>query len=109
MKSNWQSRLRKVFLEMKAGSRPRSLSIPALKEIVNAPNSEELARYALTLADRGKIRVQYRVLSPDTKSPIAEYSHFYQIPKQVFDETSDTYVSVKPSRDVEIVYSVSEI
>lgn len=108
MSAKWQDNLQEVFLEMRSGSRPNALSVPVLKEIVRAPNSEELARYALKLAESGKIRILYRVISPDTKNPIAEFGHLYQIPTRIFDETSDAFISVRPSRDVEIVYSVLE-
>lgn len=105
MISNWQKKLRQVFSEMQGGSRPVALSAPILREIVNAPSSEELARYAFELSTEGSIKVRYRVISPDTKNTVAEYGYFYDIPARIYDENSDAYFNVQPSRDVEIVYT----
>lgn len=104
----WHSKLKRVFKEMRNGSRPKSLSVPALKAIVGAPTSEDLASYVVELVDSGQIRVLYRVISPDTKATVAEYGFLYEVPPRIFDDSNDTYFHVKPSRDVEIVYSVSE-
>ncbi|MCG3268221.1 hypothetical protein [Yoonia sp. I 8.24] len=108
MKLGWKNRLRKVVLEMKNGSRPESLTVPALREIVNAPSFEELSKYAAQLISNGEIEIHYRVKSPDTKVTIAEFGHLYQIPTRVFDDSSDSYVTVNPVRDVEVIYSVGK-
>lgn len=109
MNAEWQNTLIRVINEMKSGKRPKSLSVPVLRTIVHAPSSEELAQYAVRLAANQELKIQYRILSPDTKNTIAEYDHLYEVPKRIFDEDSDSYVSVVPSRDIEIVYSVPEV
>jgi hypothetical protein len=108
MNLGWKHNLRKVLLEMRNGSRPESLSVPVIKEIVNAPSFEELSKYAAKLLSSGEIEIHYRVLSPDTKNTIAEFGYLYQVPPQVFDESSDSYFKINPIKDVEIIYSVTK-
>ena len=108
MINDWRTNLKKVVREMKDGSRPNELSVPVLREIVRAPSSEVLARFALKLVNKGQIEVHYRVVSSETKTTIGMYDHLYDVPKRVFDESSDTYQTIVPSRDVEVVYSVPE-
>lgn len=108
MRKRWHSKLKKVFAEMRNGTRPTALSVPTLREIVDAPTVEALANYVVELVDNGQVHVLYRVTSPDTKITLAEFGRLYEVPSRVFDESSDSYFRVNPSRDVEIVYSVSE-
>lgn len=107
MNLGWKHKLKNVILEMRNGSRPKSLSVPVIKEIVNAPSFEELSKYAAMLMNSGEIEIHYRVLSPDTKNPIAEFGYLYQVPPRVFDESSDSYFKINLIKDIEIVYSVS--
>jgi hypothetical protein len=104
----WQNKLKRVFVEMRDGRRPKSLSVPILKEIVGAPSTVDLVNYVVEFVENGQVRVLYRVNSPETKTSVAEFGLLYEVPPRVFDESSDSYFNVKPSRDVEIVYSVSE-
>lgn len=108
MNLGWKHRLRKVILEMKNGSRPKSLTVPVLKEMVNAPSFEELSKYAAELIINGEIEIHYRVVSPDTKVTIAEFGYLYQVPSRVFDETSDSYFTINPVKDIEVFYSVTK-
>ncbi|AUQ48375.1 hypothetical protein PhaeoP83_00051 [Phaeobacter inhibens] len=108
MRKLWQRKLMRVLSDMRNGTRPKSLSVPTIMEIVGAPNTEDLASYVGKLVESGQVRVLYRVNSPETKNTVAEFNLLYEVPSRVFDDTNDTYFRVKPSRDVEIVYSVSE-
>lgn len=91
---------------MKRGDRPPSVSVPVLSNLSGAPSIEDLAYYAAQLANEGKLEVHYRVLSPETKVFLGKFDHMYEIPSRIFDESTDTYQKVIPSRDVEIIYSI---
>lgn len=104
--TTWEERLDDVLADMKAGNRPTSLSLPALKSLVDAPSAFDLSAKVAGEARDGRINIMYRVLSPETRTEISSFKHFWDIPQFIFDDTIDQKVEITPSRDIEIYYTV---
>lgn len=104
---DWKRELDQVIAELvlSATQSPRKeYDINRIKRRVEPPNAEALALELSRRVFDGQLAAFYRVLSPETKSGIAEFDRFSDIPKEIFDETSDRFFHIEPYRDVELIY-----
>jgi hypothetical protein len=106
-KEDWQVKLDDVVDELaRSNTQPgrKEFDLNRIRRLVGPPSPEELAFELTRRVVRGELSATYRVLSPDTRSSIAEYDKLSDVPKEVYDETMDRRVNVEPYRDVELVY-----
>lgn len=104
----WRRRLDAAVDRLRTSPKVRELTFDRLRREVAAPSVDDLTRALTEYIVNGKIVPIYRVLSPETKSGISEYSNFSQIPSEVYDETTDRHVLVKPGENLEIVYQATD-
>lgn len=106
-KEDWQLKLDDVLGELAQSNSQlgrKEFDLNRIRRLVGPPSSEELAFELTRRVVRGELSAIYRVLSPDTRSGIAEYEKLSDVPTEVYDETMDRRVHVEPYRDVELVY-----
>lgn len=106
--NSWRDKIEEVVREMEVGKRTSTLSLPAFNKLVNAPSYLDISAKLAEMAIEGRIKIKYRVLSPENKVQVAEYRRLFDIPTKVFDDTTDQDFMVIPSRDVEVVYEVDK-
>jgi hypothetical protein len=107
-KEDWQVKLDDVVEELaRSNTQPgrKEFDLNRIRRLVGPPSQEELAFELTRRVMSGELSAIYRVLSPDTRSSIAEYDKLSDVPTEVYDETMDRRVHVEPYRDVELVYS----
>jgi hypothetical protein len=105
--AKWMKELDNVVDELvqSAGQTPRrEYDINRIRRRVDPPSVEALALELTRHVANGELTTIYRVISPETKNGIAEFSDFNQIPDVLYDESSDREFDVKPYRDVELIY-----
>lgn len=106
-KADWRSELDEVIGELvrsASESLRKEYDINRIRRRVSPPNAEALALELSRRVVNGQLSAIYRVISPETKSGIAEYNRFSDIPDEIYDETSDRTVHIEPYRDVELIY-----
>jgi hypothetical protein len=107
MPNRWKKDLDQVINELRESPRKLEYNLNWIFRTVRAPSVEALALELTERVRRGELKAIYRVLSPDTKSGIAEYKDFLDIPEEVYDDTADRTIQVVPSRDLEIIYKAA--
>jgi hypothetical protein len=104
MTDTWQVKLDKVVHELKDSPGAQEYDLRRIFRLVGAPTVEDLAMELTERIQRGQLAAVYRILSPQTKSGIAEFRRFSDIPEEIYDENVDETIHVQPFRDMEIIY-----
>lgn len=104
MFAGWRAALDRVVSDIGKDRDSQEYDLNRIMRIVGAPTREALAAELTKRIQLGELKAVYRILSPETRSGIAEYDDFLKIPEQIYDETTDHTFQVHPNRDLEIVY-----
>ncbi len=104
MVNRWRTALDRIVSDIEHSRDGQEYDLNRIMRSVDAPNQEVLAAELTKKVQLGILKAVYRVLSPETRSGIAEYDDFLEIPEELFDNTTDNMVKVQPGRDLEIIY-----
>ena len=100
-----ESRLRLANILHEAADRDREYTLNQLAELVEPPNTTQLAALLGCLVREGELRKIIRVVSPTTQGGIGDFDSLEQVPNEVRDWRTDTMVEVKPD-DLRVVYII---
>jgi regulator of sigma D len=100
----WKKELERLLDGGFSQSKEVEYEFKRIKSIVQAPSNEDLAKELYKYVQEGKIKVFYRVISRATGSGILEEASMSDIPREIYDRTSDQMLLVDPIKDMEIVY-----
>lgn len=100
----WEKRLKSLLAEMQSDIKPDILTVAAISAYVRPPSEYALIVKAAELVGKGKLKIAYRVISPETKVVVREFEQLSDIPDYLFDESADAKFRVVTNRDVEMVF-----
>lgn len=104
--ANWKNKLNDVVEEINS-SPGVGYDLRQIYRIVSPPKMEVLVEELTDTVARGKLQVDYKVLSPRNRSPIGIFKKYADIPldpPEIFDDTIDETVTFDPREDVYIYY-----
>lgn len=103
-KPGWKNTLDDVVSRLQAGGPRAEYPLRRLQSTLGPVRKDELLHELNRLVEGGRLVPFYRVRSRATGSGLnGEYSSIIDIPKKVFDETSDRFQDVELT-DIELVY-----
>src|SRR5262245_7323569 len=101
MASTLKERLRDIFAQTGPSE---EWDVRHLLRELRPTSREELFKTLTGLVISGELNAVYRVISPETKVGIAEFTYDQDLPAKVFDNTAGAYVLVDFSTNVEVIY-----
>lgn len=104
----WEQRLDAEILKLQQSASYRELTLNRLKDLVSPPSELALVRALAENVSDGRLRVRYRVVSPETKASIATFESPVDVPETIFDDSTGEEFQVDPFRNVESVYLSGE-
>ncbi|MBW0370580.1 hypothetical protein [Ensifer adhaerens] len=106
--SSAEDRMEKKILTFLANSPRREYSFESLYSNLQRPPPTTLAAGLAHLTTTGKIRRLYRVISPDTGIGIGDFQSIFDVPDNIYDDTSGHVVTVDPEKNLKILYRGEE-
>lgn len=103
--AGWEERLQLLVSELNASGNYKEFTLKRLQERVYPPSEQRLIKALVEHVGNGRLRVRYRVISPETKASIGSFDSPFLVPKTMIDESTGETISVDIGRNVEAVYT----